>query len=79
MKWIEENNGWKGWRVDGTPFGVEMVDRACYAPFRLWNRNRIYVMGDDYRDNLIFTSKAKAFAYVEEAVKNYKSRIVISA
>lgn len=80
IKWIEDNRQWKGWRVEGTPFGVEMVDRACYAPFRLWNENRLYIRAEqDRNENLIFTSKREAFAYVEEAVKKYKSQIIVSA
>lgn len=80
MKWIADDRGWKGWRIEGTPFGVEMVDRACYVPFRLWNDNRLYVRDEQDRgDNLTFTSKAEAFAYVEEAVKKYQKQIIISA
>jgi hypothetical protein len=85
MKWIADDRGWKGWRIEGTPFGVEMVDRACYVPFRLWNETRLYVranesgLAQNRNENLTFTSKAEAFAYVEEAVKKYQKQIIISA
>ena len=85
MKWIEDNREWKGWRVEGTPFGVEMVDKGFYVPFRLWNETRLYVranesgLAQNRNENLTFTSKAEAFAYVEEAVRKYQGTIIVSA
>ena len=66
------------WQVEGFPFGVEKIDRACYAPFRLWGKSRVYVGQYDNtgRKDLLFRSRQEAFAYVEEAVKKYEESII---
>ncbi len=78
MNWKLDPNDPYVWQVEGTPFGVEKIDRATYAPFRLWNNRRVYVgeYDDKGRKDLIFRSQREAFAYVEEAVKEYKSQII---
>lgn len=78
MNWKLDTDNPYVWQVEGTPFGVEKIDNACYAPFRLWNSNRVYVgeYTDKGRKDLAFRSRREAMAYVEEAVKEYKSKEV---
>lgn len=78
MNWKLDTENPYVWQVEGTPFGVEKIDNACYAPFRLWNNNRLYVgeYTDKGRKDLLFRSRREAFAYVEKAVSEYKSKAV---
>ena len=78
MNWKLDPNDPYIWQVEGTPFGVEKIDRATYAPFRLWNKNRLYVgeYSEKGRSDLLFTNRREAFAYVEKAVESYRSSII---
>ena len=77
MNWKLDENDPYTWQVEGAPFGVEKIDRAHYVPFRLWGSSRLYVMDRENRnENLYFTSRRDAFAYVEGAVKSYLSTII---
>ena len=78
MNWELDINYPYVWQVKNTPFGVEKINHACYVPFRLWNKNRIYIgkYSEKGRENLMFTSRQKAMLYVEQAVKNYQKQII---
>jgi len=78
MNWKLDTDNPYVWQVEGTPFGVEKIDHACYAPFRLWNGNRVYIgeYTDKGRSDLTFRLRREAMAYVEEVVKNYRDSIV---
>ena len=78
MNWKLDTDNPYVWQVEGTPFGVEKIDRNTYAPFRLWGNNRLYVgeYTSEGRKDLLFRSRREAMDYVEEAVKNYQSQII---
>lgn len=78
MNWKLDPNDPYIWQVEGTPFGVEKIDNACYAPFRLWNNRRVYIgrYTNEGRKDLTFRSRREAMAYVEEAVREYQSQII---
>lgn len=78
MKWQLDPNDPYAWQVGGFPFGVEKIDTACYVPFRLWGKARLYVGQQTARgrENILFRSRREAFAYVEEAVKKYEKSII---
>ena len=78
MNWKLDTGNPYVWQVEGAPFGVEKIDRACYAPFRLWEGNRVYVgsYSERGRADLLFTNRREAFAYVEEAVRRYKESVI---
>ena len=78
MNWKLDPNNPYLWQVEGTPFGVEKIDRATYAPFRLWNNHRVYVgqYDDQGRKELTFPSRGEAQQYVEAAVREYRARII---
>lgn len=78
MNWKLDTDNPYVWQVEGTPFGVEKIDHACYAPFRLWNSNRLYVgeYTEQGRKDLLFRSRRKAMDYVEKAVKSYRASII---
>ena len=78
MNWKLDPSDPYVWQVEGTPFGVDNVSRGVYAPFRLWNGNRVYIgeYTDKGRADLTFRSRREAMAYVEEAVKGYQSQII---
>jgi len=70
MNWKLDTDNPYVWQGVGTPFGVEKIGNACYAPFRLWNNNRLYVgeYTDKGRKDLLFRSRREAMDYVEKAV-----------
>ena len=78
MNWKLDPNDPYIWQVEGTPFGVEKIDNASYAPFRLWNNNRLYVgeYTSEGRKDLLFRSRREAMDYVEKAVKSYRASII---
>lgn len=78
MNWQLDINNPYVWQIEGTPFGVEKIDSATYAPFRMWNKSRVYVgkYTDEGRSNLTFKSRNEAFAYVEAAVREYRASII---
>jgi hypothetical protein len=78
MNWKLDPNDPYIWQVEGAPFGVEKIDHACYAPFRLWNNNRLYVgeYTSEGRKDLLFRSRREAMDYVEKAVKSYRASII---
>lgn len=78
MNWKLDTENPYVWQVEGTPFGVEKIDRNAYAPFRLWGKARLKVgeYTEQGRKDLLFRSRREAMAYVEEAVKNYRASII---
>lgn len=79
MNWKLDPNDPYIWQVEGTPFGVEKIDNACYAPFRLWGKARLYVgaFGESgKRENVLFRLRREAMDYVEKAVKEYQAQII---
>ena len=78
MNWQLDPNDPYVWQVEGFPFGIEKIDNACFVPFRLWGKARLYVgkYTDKGRENLLFRSRREAKAYVEEAVKKYEKSII---
>lgn len=78
MNWKLDTGNPYVWQVEGAPFGVEKIDTAIYAPFRLWNNRRVYVgsYSERGRADLLFTNRREAFAYVEEAVRRYKESVI---
>lgn len=81
INWKLDPNDPYVWQIEGAPFGVEKIDRGAYAPFRLWNKNRVCVgiYSDSGRKTLTFTTRREAMKYTEEAFKEYQSRIIASA
>ena len=79
MNWKLDTENPYVWQVEGTPFGVEKIDRNTYVPFRLWGKARLYVgaFGESgKRENVLFRSRREAMAYVEKAVKQYQANII---
>lgn len=79
MNWKLDPNDPYVWQVEGTPFGVEKIENACYAPFRLWNKARLYVGAfgkSGKRENVLFSSRREAMTYVEKAVKEYQAQAI---
>lgn len=81
MNWQLDPNDPYVWQIEGSPFGVEKIDRGVYVPFRLWNKARVSVgiYSDSGRKTLTFSTRQEAMKYTEEAFKEYKSRIIASA
>ena len=69
MNWKLDTNDPYLWQIEGTPFGVEKIDRAYYVPFRLWGRERIYVTKEG--EPLAFSSRREAMRYTEEKTRQY--------
>lgn len=71
MKLTEvKGTAWQTWQVEGTPFRIEKIDRACYYVYRLWGTREIFLR--QYR----FASLAKASAHLEPIIEQYKSSII---
>jgi hypothetical protein len=76
MNWKLDTISLCVWNLEGTPFGVEKIDRGAYVPFRLWGiyNARIYVTKEG--KPLLFTSKDEAMRYTEEKAKQYLSTVI---
>lgn len=71
MKLIKDTASiWETHLVEGYPFGVEKIDRGAWYAFQLWGNRRIYLMTKG-------EGKDKARAIVEQAVEDYKARIIV--
>lgn len=71
MKLIKDKASvWETHLVEGYPFGIEKIDRGAWYAFQLWGNRRIYLMTEG-------KGKDKAVAVVEQAVEDYKARIIV--
>ena len=87
MKLITDTRtqGWQAQLIEGTPVGIEQLDRGCWLVYRIMFGNRVYVMeevtryGKRERDTRFFTSRAKALAYARQEVDRWRNSLVVSA
>ena len=71
MKLIKDNaSAWETYMVEGYPLGIEKIDRGAWYAFRLFGRNRIYLMTEG-------VGKERAKALLAHELKEYKSRIIV--
>ena len=77
--------GWEARLIEGTPIGIEQLDRGCWLVYRIMFGERVYVMeevtryGKRERDVRYFSSEAKAKAHAREEVNRWRNSLVISA
>ena len=79
------SRGWGAHLIEGTPIGIEKLDRGAWLVYRVWGNERAYTThivfqyGKQVRDTRIFPSRASALEYAQNEAKRYKENIVISA